>query len=82
MMMRTFLVQCWIMPTAFAVDTMPPAVPTHDCVLCCTHTRIESHKRCPKSLDANVCDRTAVLAGTASCRCKDLSSFTARHQQQ
>ena len=25
-----------------------------------------SHKRCPKSLDANVCGRTAVLAGTAA----------------
>ena len=24
---------------------------THDCVLCCTHTCIESHKRCSKSLD-------------------------------
>ena len=24
---------------------------THNCVLCCTHTCIESHKRCPKSLD-------------------------------
>ena len=53
-----------IVPTA--VDTMPPAVHTHGCVLCCIHTRIESHKRCPKSLDANVCGRTAVLAGTAS----------------
>ena len=33
-----------------AVDTMPPAVSTHDCVLYCTHTRIESHKRCPRAL--------------------------------
>ena len=57
--------QYWIMPSA--VDTMSPAVRTHDCVLCCTHTRIESHKRCSKSLDANVCGRTAVLAGMASC---------------
>ena len=48
-----------------------------------THTRIESHKRCPKSFDANVCGRTAVLAGTASsCRCKGLPSFAARHQYQ
>ena len=56
-----------------AVDMVSPAVRnihTSDCVLCCTHTRIESHKCCPKSLDANVCGRTAVLAGTASCRCK------------
>ena len=51
---------------------MPTAVRTHDCVLCCTHTRTESHKRCPKSLDANVCNRTAVLTGTVSCRCKGL----------
>ena len=65
-----------------AVDTMSPAVRTHDCVLCCTHTRIESHKRCPKSLHVNVCGRTAVLAGTASCRCKGLPSFAARHQYQ
>ena len=50
-----------------AVDTMSPAVRTHDCVLCYTHTRIESHKRCSKSLDANVCGRTAVLAGMAFC---------------
>ena len=42
------------------VDTMPPAVHTHDCVLCCAHTRIESHKCCPKSLGANVCGRTDV----------------------
>ena len=39
------------MPTA--VDTMSLVVRTHDCVLCCTHTRIGSHKRCPKSLHAN-----------------------------
>ena len=57
--------QYWIMPSA--VETMSPAVRTHDCVFCCTHTRIESHKRCSKSLDANVCGRTAVLAGMASC---------------
>ena len=69
-----------IMPTA--VDTMSPAVRTHECVLCFTHTRIESHKGCPKSLDANVCGRTAVLAGTASCRCKGLTSFVTRHQYQ
>ena len=55
----------WIMPSA--VDTISSAVRTHDCVLCCTHTRTESHKRCSKSLDANVCGRTAVLAGMASC---------------
>ena len=29
---------------------MPTAVRTHDCVLCYTHTCIESHKCCPKSL--------------------------------
>ena len=34
--------QYWMMPTA---------VRTHDCVLCCTQTCIESHNRCPKSLD-------------------------------
>ena len=60
--------QYWIMPTA--VDTMSPVVRTHNCFLCCTHTRIESHKRCLKSLDANVCGRTTVLVGTTSCRCK------------
>ena len=27
------------------------AVRTHDCVLCCTHTCMKSHKRCPRSLD-------------------------------
>ena len=69
-----------IMPTA--LDTMPPAVRPHNCVLCCTHTCIESPKCCPKSLDANVCGRTTVLAGTASCRCKGLPSFAARHQYQ
>ena len=63
------------MPTD--VDTMSPAVHTHDCIICCTHTRIELHKRCSKSLHANVCGRTAVLAGTASCRCKGLPSFAA-----
>ena len=52
-----------------AVDTMPPALRTDDCYLCGIHTCIESQKRCPESLDANVCSRTAVLAGTASCRC-------------
>ena len=35
------LSQYWMMPTA---------VRTHNCVLCCTHACIESHKRCPKSL--------------------------------
>ena len=29
---------------------MPTAVRTHNCVLCYTHTCIESHKRCLKSL--------------------------------
>ena len=55
-----------------AVDTMSTAVRTHDCFLCFTHSRIESHKRCPKSLDVSVCGRTAVLAGTGSCRYKVL----------
>ena len=32
-------------------------------MICCTHTCIESHKRCPKSLLTNVRGRTAVLAG-------------------
>ena len=31
--------------------TMPTALRTHGCVLCCTRTCIESHKLCPKSLD-------------------------------
>ena len=51
--MRRTPSQYWMMPTA---------VRTHDCVLCCTHTCIESHKRCPKAL-TNVRGRTAVLAG-------------------
>ena len=48
------------MPITAVGTTSLAAVRTHDCVLCCTHTCIESHERCPKSLDANLCGRTAV----------------------
>ena len=50
-----------MMPTD--VDTMSPAVRTHDCVICCTHTHASSHTNVAPRALTNVRGRTAVLAG-------------------